>query len=61
MKWQPKNWTQVELKLKNFKAQSSEIGVVVHPNKITFMNGEVNFLVHEFVFMSRLGKGELNY
>jgi hypothetical protein len=24
------------------------------------MNGEVNFLVHEFVFMSHLGKGELN-
>jgi hypothetical protein len=25
------------------------------------MNGEVNFFVHEFVFMSHLGKGELNY
>jgi hypothetical protein len=24
------------------------------------MNGEVNFLVHEFVFMSHLGKGVLN-
>jgi hypothetical protein len=24
------------------------------------MNGEVSFLVHEFIFMSHLGKGELN-
>lgn len=24
------------------------------------MNGEVNFLMHEFVFMSHLGKRELN-
>jgi hypothetical protein len=24
------------------------------------MNGEVNFLMHEFIFMSHLGRGELN-
>jgi hypothetical protein len=24
------------------------------------MNGKISFLVHEFVFMSHLGKGELN-
>lgn len=57
-----KNGFEIEFEMKNFKARSSEIEVMMHAKKNGMsLNGEVKFLHMNSQLMSRLGKGDLDH